>query len=94
MLISGILSILTISATSKTPFKSHPITHAFTLWAFVGSFALLILSFAGASNTLANDHNARVSALLCGLAQSLGIAFVFAGFVTGISASSRPMDDE
>ena len=114
LLLVGIVAIISISLTSKTPFSSHGITLAFTLWycptptptptldptptltltrAFLGAFALLILSFAAGSKTLADDHNARVLALFCGLSQSLGLSFIFAGMVTGVSASALPMDD-
>lgn len=47
---------------------------------------MLFLSFAGSTNGLAGDHNARVIALLCGLSQSLGLAFIFSAMVTGVAA--------
>lgn len=67
------------------------VTLALTLWAFLASFGLLFLSFAGSTSGLANDHDARVTVLLSALSQSLGLAFIFSAMVT-VRASPSTRD--
>jgi hypothetical protein len=84
----GIVSIIGISISSDDPFSRHGILLACMLWFFVAAFACLIFAFAGSASTLSNEHDARVIGLIAAIFQSWGLAFVFAGFVTGLSAST------
>lgn len=76
LLLIGIVSIITLSVTSRTPFSAHGTTLAFTLWCFLAALILLVLSFAASTNGLENDHTARVLALFSGLSQTLGLRSV------------------
>ena len=93
LLLIGVLGVLGTSASLRNPFQNGIVT-ALILWAFVGAFALLLLSFSSLAGTLANDHDARVLGLFCALSQSLGICYLIAGLTSGIAMASVEFPNE
>ena len=85
----GVISVVSVSLMSKYPFENHGIVTALTLWAFVGAFSALVLSFSSLAGSLASDHNARVLGFWVALVQSCGIAFLFSGYINGLAAANR-----
>ena len=89
LLLIGVITTIAISLSSKYPFENHGIVTAFMLWAYVGAFAALLLSFSSLAGTLAQDHSSRVLGFWVALSQSLGISFLFSGYINGLAASNR-----
>ena len=81
LLIAGVVTTVWLSLSSLKPFEESGLTLAAMLFCFLVALALKVYAFSVIGNTLSNDHNARVVALLGFISEAAGISLIFAAFV-------------